>query len=202
MVPFALPGRRPLFEEEATTIVGQLDGATGQRFSMSEFELLAIDQGENQAVDEQWAELLHKVERESRFTRADSVQVTEIGIETDLLKSTVNSDAEHSITEGKQAVGRVEGRATGSAGNSTWREKSETLEVVAGRAPFDTEDFGQCSGFAEVGQCGRVPFGNVPQPGLAVTGGVSRRPQQQLPVVVQLAGHNRPRNTEPAFACS
>lgn len=127
------------------------------------------------------------------------MQVSEIGIEADLLQRAVDGDVQHPVAEGEQAVDRVLGRPAGPAGQGTRREELEAPEVVTGRASLYAEHFGQCSNAAEVGQCGGMPFSDIPQPGLPVTGGVPRGSQQQLPVVVQLPGHDRPRDTDPVL---
>jgi hypothetical protein len=125
-----------LLQEEATAVIGELDGSSGQGFGVRPVELFSVDQGEDETVDEQRTGLFHEVQRERWFARADAGQISEIGIKSDLLKRTVDGDAEHPVTEGEQTVDWIEGRSTGAAGHGTGRKKREPTEVVTGRVSF------------------------------------------------------------------
>jgi hypothetical protein len=44
-----------VFEEQSASVVGELDGAAGQGLGVVVGDLPAVEQGEDQSVDQEWA---------------------------------------------------------------------------------------------------------------------------------------------------
>lgn len=127
-----------LGEKGAPAVVGEAVGAEGLD-KIFGFEDVVVEQGEDNGVYDERAELFHEVEGEGGFAVLAAVEVADVGVEADGADGGEDLVEEDGVAVAEEGVDGIAGWAAGTAvkQGGVIEQVGEGLEVVGGGVAFD-----------------------------------------------------------------
>ena len=116
MVQFSLFAFLPSLDDFSSAFVGELDGAAFAFIKMFGLDLLAVDEGDGEAVGEPGAEFFHEVERGCRPAGPGGVEPADVGVEPGGGEGGETVVAQEGVEKGEEAVDFVARRAARAEG--------------------------------------------------------------------------------------
>lgn len=125
-------------EEGAPAVVGEAVGAAGFDKVVG-FENVVVEQGKDDGIYDEGAELFHEVEGEGGFAILAAVEVADVGVEADGADGGEDLVEEDGIAVAEEGVDRVAGWTAGTAvkQGGVVEQVGEAAEVVGGGVAFD-----------------------------------------------------------------
>src|SRR5699024_9640164 len=160
---------------------------------------IPVEQCSDESVDQWGAEFLHEIQGQGWFSGSNAVEISDVGVQTDVFEGSEHGDTQHAISEGQQAVDGISGWFPRPTGSSTRYEGRDGLEIAAGDTPFDAEDHVQGGALLEWGERVDVLLGQVSEGGSAGSAGVSGGAQEHLSIVVDFPGDQCFREVQAPF---
>ncbi len=102
-------------DKRLAAVGSQFDRAAVSRDEIAGAELLAVDEGEDEAIGHERAELLDEIEREAGTTGTVDVQEADVGIEPGGCQRRDAVVSHQGVSEGQATVEVVQGRPARSA---------------------------------------------------------------------------------------
>lgn len=133
------------FDKGFASFGGKFDSTALAHGEVAGLNLLAVDEGDGEAVSKPGAEFFHEVEGKGRAVGTFGVKEADEGVKTGNGEGTDAIVSDESVKEGKEAIDAVEGGLPGAAAEEEvslllFEEVPENGEIDLGGSSFDATE--------------------------------------------------------------